>query len=194
MTYILIATSDHFKGDNYRDVKIRNTGQASSTRKFMLTGKKKVELVDQTFEADLMIDSIEGRDALLNDKSWPVFSPKMMAVLQAFNLPYRVFPVKLFSNKKELSTTYSGLQIKRQKGLVDLDKSVYVPNSLLPEVFSTVDKLEFNDQEPDHPLFRPYEIFEHLVVKEELKTAMEAAEIQGIKFVPTNDYNSTTLY
>lgn len=195
MEYILkLCGEDYYTNEKYMDASIRDFGRLKDIRKFSLTSKK-MNLTGLSFDADLKFNNIESRGYLSNDQSWPIFSPKMMEVLADFNLSYNTYPVRLFgTDKKQLPASYTAIQIPRIENLVNLEQSLFQRKERFPKYFEYVQKLVFNLSGDVEQLFRINEKFDLVIVRNELKIALEKAQIPGIMFVPAEEYNNTILY
>ncbi len=194
MVYVLHQTTKHFDDQTFLDAKVRDFGNLKAIRKSLLTSKK-IDITGMKFNADLLIENIEDRACLINNMSWPIYSPEMMEVLSKFDISYPQFPIHLFSvDNNQLPISYTALQIPRTKDLVDLEQSVYTTRERFPDFFHMVEKLVLNLPDNCEQIFRIYEKFSIVLVREKLKNAIEEAGLKGIKFIPAEEYSSTVIY
>ena len=141
---------------------------------------------------------IEGLDYILVKPKLPVMSKRMLAVLELVrDFPHQTIPVTIedtvlvtgtdgmLQPSGKVNTDYVAVQLLEHLDIFDREKSIYEPNFLNPNKVGRVEKLVLKvPPQGLPPIFRIKDKPTYLYVSPEAKTALEEAEITGIRFVP----------
>jgi len=129
-------------------------------------------------------------DLLTNDKFWPVFSERVIEMMNPQQLGLRTFRARMQDgNGNPLPGTFHALQVKMTKGLVDIDKSDVTLSKSFPDSFKRVNSLVFKDPAGLPPLFRLREFKKILFVTGELADRLNQADLKGMVLRPLDEFN-----
>jgi hypothetical protein len=148
-------------------------------------------------------DSLQTTDYVYNKEQWPILSKQMLSTLLSVGLfSHQVIPLvmndtalKYDVNLKQWIRTsnknhdFIALQLLEQLDIFDFKNSVYQRSSRNPALLTRLDKLVFS--EPNNgfpPLFRVQALPRRLFISAPAKTALEAAGIRGIQYIPLEDF------
>ena len=137
----------------------------------------------------------EGIDYLYTRPDLPVMSKQMLSVLRSVrDFSHQVIPVSIEDTEVtsssfpessgKVSNDYVAVQLLEQLNIFDREKSIYEPNFINPDKVGRIEKLVLKvPEEGLPPIFRITDNRTYLYVSPEAKTALEEAEITGIRFV-----------
>ena len=145
-----------------------------------------------------LLISFEGIDYLHTEPRLPVISKRMLSVLRSIqDFPHQVIPVVIedveatkgnwFERSGKVNNDYVALQLLEQLDILDREKSIYKVRSSNPNAVGRIKKLVLKvPPQGLPPIFRITDNRTYLYVSPEAKTALEEAEITGIRFVDIN--------
>ena len=145
-----------------------------------------------------LLCDFEGIDYLHTEPRLPVMSKRMLSVLRSIrDFPYQAIPVVIddieaakgnwFERSGKVNTEYVAVQLLEQLDILDQEKSDYETDDDDPDEIEYINKLVLRVPEAGlPPIFRIREDPIILYVSPEAKTALEEAEITGIRFVDIN--------
>lgn len=150
------------------------------------------------FASDYKI--IPAIDFPKNDIGLTIFSNKMLRIFTNLgDFKFRSLPTIMFDHKemeayhieegelledlKKRNEDYIAIQLMEFADTFDRDNSIYEEHFINPERVGDIDKLVFRVPENGFPpLFKIDEIATKLFVSEQVKNALEAANIKGCEF------------
>jgi hypothetical protein len=162
-----------------------------------ITGLPKRIAFDATYE------TLDQMDLLYNNAQWPIMSQQMLnTLLSVGEFPHQAIPLVMVDDEmkysKELnddvltgreSDDFIALQLLEHRDLFDWEQSVYQRNSLNPNLLNSLDKLILQSPETGYPpIFRVTSLPRRLFVSAQARTLLEAAGLQGMKFVPLEEF------
>ena len=142
-----------------------------------------------------LLSDFDEIDYIYSELRLPLMSQRMLSVLTSVkNFLYQTIPVviedtevaedSLTERSGKTNNNYVALQLLEHLDIFDREKSVYKTRSTNPNGIGRIKKLVLKvPQEGLPPIFRITDKPTRLYVSPEAKTALEEAEITGIRFV-----------
>lgn len=186
---ILHYTIDHFNNSKFVDATLVPFEKANEVAYIYLTSKT-VDLKKIDFEFKLNFENWKDRNFLSNDKLWPIFSNKLIEIIKKHYPKLVYFPVKLIDKKgKEHSDNFSIVQIPDIEGIINYDLSVFKRNTILPEIFSSIEKIVFNPEVIPNAIFRLHEYSQVILINNELRNDLIEQKLSNITIIDAVDYD-----
>lgn len=166
----------------------------------VFTDPEPINSIDEIRMEGLLSD-LENLDYILTRPRLPVMSERMLSVLESVkDFPHQIIPVVIRDTRTilgvagqphrrsdQISTEFVALQLLEQLDILDREKSDYDTEDDNPDEIEYINKLVLDVPESGlPPIFRIVEDPIVLYVSPEAKTALEEAEITGIRFVEIN--------
>jgi len=163
---ILHYNISHFTNSSFIDAEVIPFEGLSKISLLYLTSKS-IDLNKIKFEFRLKFDNWKEQNYMSTDKLWPLFSNKLIKVIQKHYKDFVYFPAKLIDKKgKEHVDEFSVVQTPRLKGIVNEDLSVFTRDELFPALYTSVKKIVLKEDAELPSIFRIYEYPQVLIVNE----------------------------
>lgn len=142
-------------------------------------------------------DILQDVDWPYNDKGWPLMSLKMLNILLSVReFPHQALPVIMTDTtlywdegrqrgfqSDDKNHNFILLNLLEELDIFDWENSIYEPDELTPQYPCWVKKMVFKVPENGFPsIFKVSTHPARLYVSAEARTALEAANIKGVKF------------
>ena len=163
---------------------------------FIFTEPELIESIEEIRTEGAHIQ-IEGLDYIVTSPDLPVISKRMLSVLKSVkDFPHQTIPVVIedtvlvtgadgkLQPSGKVNTDYVAVQLIEHLDILDREKSDYDTDDDDPDEIEYINKLVLDvPSEGLPPIFRIVDDPIVLYVSPEAKTALEEAEITGIRFV-----------
>jgi Domain of unknown function (DUF4375) len=148
---------------------------------------------------DAGYEDLSRMDFLYNNAQWPIMSkPMLNTLLSVSEFPHQAISIVMiddqvdwFTDKRtgRESDDFIALQLIEHLDLFDWEQSVYQRNSLNPNLFNSLETLVLKTPENGYPpIFRLATLPRRLFVSAQARTALEAAGLHGLKFIPLDQF------
>jgi hypothetical protein len=187
--YVLDYTKSHFTNEHYVDASFIEFAGSNNIAPVYLTSSK-LDLEKQKLSFRLNFDNADERDFISNNRTWPIFSERLIGILSEFSLPYRSFLVSILDVRgRPIEKKYFAMQIDTIPGLVDLKKSVFTIDKSFPHQFSILRKITFTISSDTPQLFRIEEYPAVLFARQQLRDKIEKGNLSGVLITETSTYD-----
>lgn len=134
------------------------------------------------------------RNFLSNARLWPVFSKQLVELIKKHEPALVHYPATIIDTKgAEVRGEFLVVQIPGVEGLVDLDASVVQRDTMFPEIFASITKLEFKRGTTPPALFRLSEYAQVILVNAALRDELINANLSGLTVTGAEKYDWNSL-
>jgi hypothetical protein len=136
------------------------------------------------------------------DVGWPVMSKRMLdVILSVGSFPHRIYPVVMINTEaaynyklkkvafpRTKNHDYIMVQLTEHLDAFDFENSIYKRGSINPNVITSIEWLSLIEPESEFPpLFTVEPASMRLLISTQARSALEAANIQGVRFTHIED-------
>ena len=136
-----------------------------------------------------MIFAVDKKAPLLDnyqtDRDLDLYSEKLISIFNAAGVRFETFPTTLvdYRSNDVLSVKYEVFHLLERYRCADIQRSQDGPLALTEDCLHQ-----------DRPLFRLAEAPQIVLIRQDLQSALEAAQVTGCWYVPLSEYQKVALY